>query len=332
MNSSSLSGLCCLILLVIIIPSSLSQPAPGEEFSAAKARAAEEPDLMISSIYGNLEIGRPSSIFVVLKNEAGPAIDEDDLALRKDAARSTSAELISSEDRIRVLSRPQFAGLLAGGENATLQFTALAEGVPLGLYTLQLRCNYSRLSGVKATGEEGAPNLFFDYRSASLDLPVPVEAVMGPRIEIESPDGWWDYVLPGKESALELTLANRGDEPAQDLQLQVHPNPPVLMVENDWLRANLSPEEEAYARLSLFADENASTGYYALPCLITYRDGTADERRGEESAAVIYVGRRLNSAWIYLAGAAVAVLLLISALLALGKLRRTRRRFRIVKD
>lgn len=332
MNYSPLSCHSYLIIFIVILLGSFSGLALGEKLSAAEGYAGEGPDLVISSVYGNLELGRPSSIFVVLKNDAAAATEEDEMALRKDAARSISTELISSEDRIRVLSRPQFAGLLAGGENTTLQFTALAEGVPLGLYPFHLRCSFSRLSGVTATGEEGAPDLFFDYRAASLDLPLQVEAVMGPRIEMESPDGWWDYMVPGKESGLELILTNRGDEPAVDLELQVRPSPPVLMIENGWVRANLSAGESEEARLSLFADENASFGYYALPCSITYRDAPEEERRREEMAAVIYVGQRLNAAWIYLAAGALAIILLLSGWWALAKLRRSRRRLRIVKS
>ena len=59
----------------------------------------------------------------------------------------------SSDDRIKILSGQQNAGLLAAGENATVQFMAQAEGAALGIYPLQLRLNYSRLSQVTASGE-----------------------------------------------------------------------------------------------------------------------------------------------------------------------------------
>lgn len=138
------------------------------------------------------------------------ATDENDMDLRREAARSISAQLISSDDRIRILSRPQYGGLLEGGANTTLQLTALAEGIALGLYPLELRCNFSWLSGVTATGSETAPSLFFEYAAASQDLPLQIEVVMGPRVEIEVQDEWLNYVAPGKESLLRLTLTNRG--------------------------------------------------------------------------------------------------------------------------
>ncbi len=331
MNSSHLFCLCCLAIFMLVLPLCFSGPALGEDFRG-KEGLRGSPDLVLSSVSGNLELGRPSSIFVILRNEAGPAAGEDEMAVREDVARNITAQLISSDERIRVLSRPQFGGLLEGGASVTLQFTALAEGLPLGLYPLSLICNFSRLSAVRAEGSGGAPGMLFEYQEVSLDLPLQVETVMGPRIEIDSPDGWWEYVAPGRESSIELILINRGDEPALDLQLQVRPSPPILMVENGWTRVNLSPGQSAEGQLSLFADENASSRYYALPCLISYRDGAEQELRREESAAVIYVGQRWSPAWIYLAGAAVAGILLLSARLALERLGRSRRRLRIVRS
>ncbi len=332
MNSGPPSCLCSLAFIMLIYLVSLSGLALGEDFRGEESHAGGGPDLAIASVYGNLELGRPSSIFVVLENRAVRATDENDMDLRREAARSISAQLISSDDRIRILSRPQYGGLLEGGANTTLQLTALAEGIALGLYPLELRCNFSWLSGVTATGSETAPSLFFEYAAASQDIPLQIEVVMGPRVEIEVQDEWLNYVAPGKESLLRLTLTNRGDEPARDLELQVRPLPPIMMVESAWVQASLSPGESAEARLSLFAEENASPGYYALPCLVTYKDGLEEGKRREEKAAVIYVGQRFSSAWIYLAGAALAIILLLSARLALEKIRRSRRRFRIVKS
>jgi len=332
MNSGPPSCLCRLALAVLVSLSCFSGLALGEDFGEEESHAGGGPDLMIASISGNLELGRSSSVFVVLENRAEQGADEDDMDLRREAARSISARLISSDERIRILSSPQYGGLLEGGANTTLQLTALAEGIPLGLYPLELRCNFSWLSRVIATGSETAPSLFFEYAAASQDLPLQVEVVMGPRVEIGVQDEWLNYVAPGKESLLRLTLTNRGDEPARDLELQVRPLPPIMMVESAWVQASLPPGESAEARLSLFAEENASPGYYALPCLVTYKDDLEEGKKREQKAAVIYVGQRIRSAWIYLAGAAVAGILLLSAWLVLEKIRRSRRRFRIVKS
>jgi hypothetical protein len=332
MNSGPLTCFCCLVLIMFVFSGSFSGLAQGEDLGREKSRVGEGPNLVIASVSGNLELGRPSSIFVVLENRAEQGAKEEEMDLSREAARSISAQLISSDERIRILSQMQFGGLLEGGENITLQFTALAEGMPLGLYPLELRCNFSRLSRVTATGSERAPGLLFEYRNTSLDIPLQVEMVMGPRVEIEVQDEWLNYVAPGEESVLQLTLTNRGDEPARDLELQVSPRPPIMMVESAWVQASLPPGESAEARLSLFADENASPGYYALPCLVSYKDGLEEGKKREEKAAVIYVGQRGSSTWIYLAGASLIGILLLSARRALEKIRHSRRRFRIVKS
>jgi len=91
---------------------------------------AKGPHLQISSVYGHLEESRPSSIFVVLQNNASP-LKPDEQGFSKESARSIVAELSSSDDRIKIFSGPQNAGLLAAGENATVQFMAQAEGAAL---------------------------------------------------------------------------------------------------------------------------------------------------------------------------------------------------------
>ena len=114
-----------ILLLLLLQPAGLSVGAGDSP--------EEAPNLEISSVYGNLELSRPSSIFVVLKNNASPSEGPDESGLNKENARRIVAELLSSDDRIRVFSGPQMAGLLHAGENVTVQFTALAEGAPLGV-------------------------------------------------------------------------------------------------------------------------------------------------------------------------------------------------------
>ena len=116
----------------------------------------------------------------------------------KENARSIVAELSSSDDRIKIISGPQMAGLLAAGENATVQFMALADGAALGIYPLQLRLNYSRLSQVTASGGESTPNFVFTYEKASLELPLQAKVVLGPKIELEGLEG---ETLPGQSRA-----------------------------------------------------------------------------------------------------------------------------------
>jgi len=299
-------------------------------FSAgADDSPAEVPHLQISSIFGNLEESRPSSIFIVLKNNATPSKKLDANGPNKTNASSIAAELFSPDDRIKIFSGPQMVGSLAAGENATVQFMALAEGTALGIYPLQLRLNYSRLSQVTASGEGSIPNVVFAYESISIELPLQVEVVRGPKIEVEELGG---ETLPGIESNLQLVLVNRGDEPALDLQVQARPSPPFLMVENGKEQASIAPGESAPLSLSVFTDEDATSGYYVLPCMISYRDEQDGERRSQELAVLVFVGEDAFSSWLHLGVAGLILLLLAGGFWGLKRFMSGRRRLRIIKS
>ena len=317
------SRVLCKFLLLLSL---LLHLLPAGFSAGSDDSSGEGPHLQISSIYGHLEVSRPTSIFVVLQNNASPPDEPDEPGLNKANARSIVAELSSSDDRIKTFSGPQMAGLLAAGENATVQFMALAEGAPLGIYPLQLCLNYSRLSQVTVSGGVG---IVFTYEKASLELPLQAKVVLGPKIELEELEG---ETLPGIESSLKLFLANRGDEPVLDLQMQARPSPPFLMVENGQEQANLAPGEKAPLSLSVFTDEKATSGYYALPCLISYRDGQDGERRSQEFAVLIYVGESAYSLWLYLGAAGLILLLLAGGFWGLRRLMSGQRRLRIVKS
>ena len=74
-----------LLLFLLLLPA---------DFSAlADDSPAEGPHLQISSVYGNLEVGRPSSIFVVLQNNASPPKVPDEPGFSQTAAAHPAAEL-----------------------------------------------------------------------------------------------------------------------------------------------------------------------------------------------------------------------------------------------
>jgi hypothetical protein len=318
--------LCHLLLLFFLL---FMLPAGS---SAGTGEPAEGPHLQIESVHGNLEIDRPSSIFVVLQNNASLRVEPDPLlllGLHKANARSIVAELSSSDDRIKILSGPQTAGLLAGGENATVQFMAHAEGVPMGIYPLQLRLNYSRLSGVTASGDESLPYFVFSYEIVSMDMPMQAKVVLGPKIEVEELKG---EAVPGRESNLELILVNRGDESALELQMQARPSPPFLMVENGNEQTDIAPQESAALSLTVFAEENLTPGYYALPGRITYRDGQEEQERSQDLTLLVLVGEDSSSSWHYLGGAGLVLLLLAGGFLGLRRFMGGRRNIRIIRS
>jgi len=313
--------LLLLFLLLLFLPTGFS----GKTVSIPD----DGPHLQISSIYGNLEDSRPSSIFVVLKNNASPKNESIEPGFNKGSARNIVAKLCSPDDRIRIFSGQQNVGLLAAGENTTVQFMALTEGAALGIYPLQLHLNYTRLSQVTVSGEKNIPNFAFAYERAVQELPLQVKVMQGPKIEQEELEG---ETLPGIESNLRIVLTNRGDLPAQDIRMQSLPTFPFLMVENDQEKASLAPGESASLRLSIFTDENTTSGYYALPCRISFWDGQNGEIRSQDLAVLIYVGEDSSFPWLYLGAAGVLLLLLAGSLYTLRRFMSGQRRIRIVKN
>ncbi len=291
---------------------------------------AEAPRLEASSFSGALDTNRPSTIAVVLHNNASLSVETDELDLNPASARDIVAELERDDDRIRVLSGPQMAGSLAPGENKTVEFMALAEGAEVGIYPMQLRLTYSRLSGVAASGDDSAPDIVFDYEGISQELALPVKVVRGPEIELKELKG---EAVQGRDSSLELVIVNSGDEPAIDLRLEARSMPPFLRVENEKGRAeevNLYPGGSTSVKLAVFTDANATQGYSPLPCKISYLDSSQGDRRdpvdqknrrGQDLAVLVMVHNEAYPVTWQLSLAGLLLLLLAGAYLGLKRLR-----------
>jgi hypothetical protein len=298
------------LLLIFILASATLQSCTA---------AASSPHLVISSVHGALEMDRPSSLFIEIRNNAAPA--DQGLEAGKAQAYGIQADLKSIGDRIDVISGPQSAGSLGPGENRTLAFMALAKGGDVGVYPLELHLSYSRLSEVAISGEESMPEVKFVYESAAQILHLEARAALGPRIEISEVRG---KAYTGRESDLEVILANRGDEPALEVQLVASSHWPLNATGTAEEMKRLDPQTCLSYRLAVHADPLASPGLYALPCNLTYR--AAEISRKEDLAVLVQVER---DSWWRFAGVALFMLVLAGAGLAGRKyLRKGRRRWR----
>ena len=274
--------------------------------------SGDGPRLEVASISGKLEIDRPSVIVIELCNnatyDASTASAESD-ALGVDRAKANAsavvAELSSPDDGISVLSGPQEAGTLAPGMKRYIRFAALAKGAQKGVYPLQLSLRFSRLVQVTAMGDESLPDVAFVYEDRKQELPIQVDVVHGPRLDLEKIKG---DGAPGKEAELELILANRGDEAAVDLQIRTNPLPPFGQAQSLQDKLQIEPDGIATAKLRVHVDENATPGYYPLPCIVSYRNGEDGESRSEDLALLILVQK--DSAFSWLLWPAAVLLLL----------------------
>lgn len=275
-------GVALYLLLLTIVP------------GCAEDQWAEGPHLEVSAIRGALEMKRPTTIAIVLFNNASPSEGPNELDLNKADASSITAELESSDDRIRVISGPQMAGSLGPGEDKTVQFMAQTEAADVGIYPLQLRLSYSRLSQVTASGEGEAPDIVFSYNEVSLEEPLQVKVVLGPWIELKELKG---EAIRGKEASLELSIVNNGDEPAHDLRVETRSMPPFLRVENENEQVNLDPGGLYQVKLLIFTDENATPGYSPLPVKISYLDSDEIGQRSQDLALLVMVHNESSLTW-----------------------------------
>jgi len=290
------------------------------------------PDLDISSVYGRLDTNGPSTLYVLLHNNATAQATErqesQELDLDPAKARGITAELVSDDERVRVLSGPQMAGSLGPGENTTVEFMALAEGAEVGIYPARLRLSYSRLERVSTSSEDIAPDIIFVYEDLSEELPLPVKVVLGPKIMIQEIEG---AARPGEATELEVVVANEGDEAAIDLRLEARANPPFLRAGDEL--GNESDEKPNYKdleagsaasfELMVLTEGNATPGYSPLPCSISYRIspsgqdmdqiGEGSERREDIALLVMVEEDSHLGAWMLFFAGILIILILAAA-------------------
>jgi hypothetical protein len=265
--------------------------------------------LEVSSVSGALEVDKPSILAIEIRNIA-PVEEAAALGLPKGEAMGITAELRSSDDRIRVLSSPQVAGSLHPGENRSLEFTALAEGAQAGIYPLELILSYSRLSQVLTSGNPMMPDVLFEYENSTQKIPLEAKVIMGPKIRLEEVRG---KANPGKVSEIEILFVNQGDAAVNDLLIEASPQAPFENAEIIGVQRNLEPKTSMSVRLKVLVDANSTPGNYALPFSIFYRDGGLPRdggSRSEEMAALISIQRDSISEWL--------IMLLAGALLLIG--------------
>ncbi len=289
--------------------------------SGCKANLDEEgPQLEIVSVSGHLEQNRPSTLTVEIRNSAPVMMQGSEFDARKNDASRIVALLQSEDNRIKVLSGIQEAGTLVPGENRSLNFTALAEDAEVGIYPLQLCINYTRLSQAAVLGDPKLPDIVFQYENASRKEPLQADVVRGPKIQLEESRG---EAFPGEESELQLVLINRGDEAAFDLQVEAYPQRPFSIVETEKEPIRIDPDGSIVLKLKILTEGSATSGIFALPCQIIYRDG---DMRKDDLAVLVSVRRDWPLGWL-LSGT-VLLLLLLGGLLGTRKYLRGRKRAR----
>jgi len=301
------------LLLIAVIPAQSAPPGPA---------------LIVSIGQGKLSTGQEASIWLRIDNSAEASAPEEGLLSglhqEKNEALAVTAEIKSLEGRIKILSGPQVAGSIATGENRSVEFEALAkEETGTGVYPMEVTLTYSTISEIEASGDPNLPDISFKRSTSSLDLPVEVQVVEGPKIYVEGSRG---SLRPGEEASIELLLANSGDEIAKGLKVSTYPQPPFNCSSETASLGDLDPGSSTSFKATLESDTNATPGDYALPYSITYlADG---KTREVKSAALVTLEGESWIRHLWLPTIAVLALVLIAFLESLalnGKKRKSKR-------
>ena len=300
-------GAAILAILAILLLSLLSTPVLAEDPAEEDFYGAEGgPQIFVTSVNSSLETGKTGSVFVTIENRGNvtglvekrqPATEDEkmlallegEMEMEGSEAVGIQASLSSRDERLEVLSRPQLAGSLAGGEalDRPIEFSVRAsESASSGIYPMILEVTYERQDDVQVQGNPLYPEIRFERAEASETISIEVPVMTGPRLEVAEVKG---SVSPGRSSDLELVLLNDGDVPARQVQAELLVGPPFNSTAGVAELGDIEPGDRASAEFPLAVDRMADPGESALVLQVRYLPGEGKEERTEQLAALVEV-------------------------------------------
>jgi hypothetical protein len=188
-----------------------------------------------------------------------------------------------------------------------------------GIYPLELLVSYSNLTDIKMSESQ---DIIFVYGNATKTMPIEASVALGPDIVIEEVKG---KATPGKESELEIVIANRGDQPAKNVEILLEAKSFFLNSAFDSELGDIGPGGSALSKIRNVALENLSQGKYILPAQISYTVNGFISK--EDTAALVEVS---NQFWPdgYLMPALAVMLLAAGFVVAAKMYPRSKRRRR----
>jgi hypothetical protein len=300
------------LLIFILVAVTLSR---GTDYTSTQSG----PHLIVSPENGTLEIERPGTIWLDIKNDANASADSRNSSgqgfptwLRQgygtnvSNAIGVSAELLPKDAMFEMLTGPQFIGSLESGKNRTVGFNLRTDGTAVpGVYPADLLVTYRRLSDVQTSGDPEQPDVTFQYTNVSETIPENVFVVQGPRVLVQEVK---DGVPTDTESELNLILTNGGDLTATDLRARILPQRPFVSANDSLLLGSLDPGQSAPAKFRIKTENGTVPGVFAFQIGVDYLDGKTI--RKEELAALVPV-KGPSGTWSMLP--AIGALVLVSA-------------------
>jgi hypothetical protein len=287
-----------LVAVLIMTPSALAE----DDFY----RAEGGPSIFVSSLSSRVETGKVGSIYVEIENrgevtglvekrapqtedEKMLALIEGEMEMGASEAVGIEGRLLSRDERLKVLSRPQLAGSLSGGERLKIpmEFSVRAEDAATsGIYPMVLEVSYERLEDVQVQGNPLYPEIFFQRAKATETISLEVPVMTGSRLEVAEVKG---SLAPGRSSDLELVFANTGDIPARQVRANLVVQPPLISTDDEVALGDIEPGKRAHARFPIEVDRSADPGERAIVCQLAYISGEGGEERREDLAALVEV-------------------------------------------
>ena len=288
--------------------------------SSTPVFAPDGPELVISSVSSNLENGKPGTILIEFLNNASVQPKDDELKAESSKAMGITAQLISRDERIKILSEPQVAGSLVPGQNRSLLFAAQPEKeAGTGIYLLELLVSYSNLTDIKISESQ---DIVFVYENATKTMPIEASVALGPDIRIERVKG---KATPGKESELEIIIANAGDQLAKNVEILLEANGLFLNSTSNNELGDLRPGDSTSANIMIKVPGDLAQGHYALPGQTSYT--VNGYRRTEDTAVLVEVGNRFWTDGFLMP--ALAIMLLVAGFVIAAKIyHRSKRRLK----
>ncbi|MDD5614842.1 MAG: hypothetical protein PHH85_01420 [Candidatus Methanoperedens sp.] len=180
---------------------------------------------------------------------------------------------------IEVKSVSQQVGSIRSGQNALTPAKfdlKIDKKAKAGEYLLRLDLTYDYQKNVQiinsnATQETYDANYWYGMMKQNQTLKVIVKKQAD--FEITKTSG---SLLPGRESVIEITIKNTGEEEARDVMAIINPSDPISTTDDKAFLYNLEPGSSVTAKYMIKADSKAVPKSYSMDTVLRYETPEGD--------------------------------------------------------
>jgi hypothetical protein len=209
-----------------------------------------------------------------------------------DAAGIVASLSAEQDSPIEVKSVSQQVGSIRSGQNALtpVKFDLkIDKKAKAGEYLLRLDLTYDFQKNVQiinsnATQETYDANYWYGMMIQNQTLKVKVKKQAD--FEITKTTG---SLLPGRESIIEITIKNTGEEEARDVKAIINPSDPISTTDDKAFLYNLEPGSLETAKYMIKAESKAVPKSYSMDTVLRYETPEGDIRYSSTLQAPVEV-------------------------------------------